>query len=530
MNETTTSSGGKRLLIPIGLTILFALILLWPAWSNSLKFFDDSHLAFESEHLGFWAPTKVYLDYWGPYRLGYLVLLSPVYALSDQLWLVKLIGVLLHIGTSILARLLWLRLGGGRLSGAVVLISILLYPFALEAVAWPATIPEYALGPFVLLLGAMVATGQRRRAALWGGLIMGSSLLLHEQLLVPLIAVTIALLVRDRRDRRDLTIGVSVTGGLAALLVLLSFGGNPRLSGADGPTLGHVLDNLSYITEQLRRSTPFGDFFWSTGGFALPGVVLMAVLGAMITLTWVLPRAEAEGSPKMNPLAAIGLAVFAWLGSVLPIISSGFPWHTPRVMYIPAIAMAFFLGGMTEALSQRLPHPIATGALTALVVGWSVWGAMALGTEAESLETQLHLNDQRLDSLVASVDPSKDLTDTSLLVVAGFPGLDHQRPIFGEHMIGITSGEIRARLGFRVYQATPKPSFDVRSGWEGLCLAGDGRMGLMEEYAASKGLEVPADGASFVVWVDGGWSTQRGSGPLGKAEELAAILPQCPDQ
>ncbi len=490
-------------------------------------FFDDSHLAYESQNLGFWAPTKVYLNYWGPYRMGYLVLLSPVYALAEHLWLVKLIGVLLHIATAILAQTFWRRLGGGRVSGAVVLLSIVLYPFALEAVAWPATIPEYALGPFVLLLGAVVATGLRARSALYGGLVMGSSLLLHEQLAVPLLVLVFVLLARGRLARRGLGIGVGVTAGVAALLVMLSFGRNPRLSGTDGPTVSHVVENLPYITDQLRRSTPFGDFFWSTGGFSFPSVALFALLGTVIAILWLLVRDERGGSHDLNPLAAMGLAGVAWLGSVLPIISSGFPWHTPRVMYIPAICLAFFLGALVEAFSQLLPSTITAWILGTLTVGWAVWGAMALGIEAESLRSQLRLNNSRLDSLVAEVDPSRDLTDSSLLVIAGYPGLDHQRPIFGEHMIGMTPGEVRARLGFRVYEASPKPSFDVRSGWDGLCLNDDGSLELLPEYAESRGLTVPPGGASFVVWVEGEWAIQRGPDGLAQSDRLLAILPKC---
>jgi hypothetical protein len=379
-------------------------------------------------------------------------------------------------------------------------------------------------------VGATIAIGSGRRAALFGGLIMGSTLFLHEQLLVPLIVVAFALFVRDRRSRRDLAIGVSVTGGLAALLVLSTLGTNPRVSGADGASFGHVLDNLPYITGQLRRSTPFGDFFWSTGGFDFPRVAIFVILGAAIALTWVLTRTQSESSSTVNPFAAMGLAAVAWLGSVLPIIAPGIPWHTPRVMYIPAIAMAFFLGGLTEAISQHVAHPIATGFLVALVVGWAVWGAMALGTEAESLRNQLTLTDQRLNSLVSAVDRSQGFTDSSLLVIAGYPGWDQERPVFGEHIVGITRPDIQTRLGFRLYEPPATPSFDIRPGWEGLCLGGDGRLELLDEYVESRALEVPVDGASYAVWVDGAWSTQIGQDPLAPSESLIGMVPPCVGQ
>ena len=108
-----------------------------------------------------------------------------------------------------------------------------------------------------------------------------------------------------------------------------------------------------------------------------------------------------------------------------------------------------------------------------------------MGAEAEAFRQQLEINHLRLESLVAAIEPSSDLSKTSLLVIAGFPGTDVQRPFFGEHIIGITSGELRARLGLRVYQPSPEPSFNFRSGWGGLCRQPDGRMDLIPEWAGS---------------------------------------------
>ncbi len=529
MRQVRFSNATAIGILPILIAISAMLILLWPAWSNNLRFYDDSHLIYESQHSGFWGPTEAFVDLWGFYRIGYVVLLSPVYALAEHLWLIKLLGVLLHVGNALLARRLWLRLGGGNLGGVMVLSSVALYPFALEAVAWPATIPAYALGPFILLLGALMAIGEGARSSFYGGAVMGFSLLLHEQLLVPLLVLLFVLLRRELQTRKGLLIGVCSTGGMAVLLVLSSFGTNPRLSGADGPTIGHVLVNLPYINDQLRRSTPFGDFFWSTGGFERPLILVFAILGTLIALPLLLRRSAENSQIGFNfPLSAMALAAVAWLGSVLPIISSGFPWHTPRVMYIPSIAMAFFLGGVVEALS-RLATSATTGKILGLLmIGWAVWGALALGAEARSLRGQLTINDARLDSLVAAIDPSRDLTDTSLLVVAGFPGLDHQRPFFGDHMIGMTSGELRTRLGLSVFHQLPTPAFNFRSGWDGLCLEADEQLGLLPDWIESSGLNVPSEGATYAIWLDEQWKVQRGSEMLSAFDELIGTLPACP--
>jgi hypothetical protein len=155
---------------------------------------------------------------------------------------------------------------------------------------------------------------------------------------------------------------------------------------------------------------------------------------------------------------------------------------------------------------------------------------MALGTEAESLRNQLTLNDTRLNSLVTAVDRSKGFTDSSLLVIAGYPGWDQERPVFGEHIVGITRTDIQTRLGFRFYEPPATPSFDIRAGWEGLCLSGDGRLELLDDYVESRAFEVPVDGASYAVWVDGRWSIQHGNGPLPRSESLVGILPPCGDE
>jgi hypothetical protein len=155
---------------------------------------------------------------------------------------------------------------------------------------------------------------------------------------------------------------------------------------------------------------------------------------------------------------------------------------------------------------------------------------MALGTEAESLRNQLTLTDQRLNSLVSAVDGSKGFTDSSLLVIAAYPGWDQERPVFGEHIVGITRADIQTRLGFRLYDPPATPSFDIRPGWEGLCLGGDGGLELLDEYVESRALEVPVDGASYAVWVDGAWSTQLGGGRLATSESLIGIVPPCVGQ
>jgi hypothetical protein len=514
--------------IPILVAVSAMVFLLWPAWGNNLRFYDDSHLIFESQHSGFWGPTEAFVDLWGLYRIGYVALLSPVYAIAEHLWLIKLVGVLLHVGNALLARSLWLRFGGGKLGGAMVLASVALYPFALEAVAWPATVPEYALGPFILLLGALIACRDGARSTFYGGAVMGASLLLHEQLLAPLIVLLFVLLRRERERRKGLVIGASLTGGLAMLLLLSSFGTNPRLSGADGASIDNVLSNLPYINDQLRRSTPFGDFFWSTGGFELPYVWIFAILGTLIVLPWLFIRRTEDQRGFDFPLSAMSLAAIAWLGSVLPIISSGFPWHTPRVMYIPSIALAFFLGGAVEALSRMAGQAsVATVVVGLFVVAWAVWGAMALGAEARSLRAQLTLNDERLDSLVAAIEPSRDLTDTSLLVVAGWPGWDTQRPFFGEHMIGMTAGELRTRLGLSVYRQSPTPVFNFRPGWDGVCLEVDGQLGLLPAWIELHQLDMPPEGATYAVWLDEQWQVQRGSEALPATDELIGIVPAC---
>lgn len=82
---------------------------------------------------------------------------------------------------------------------------------------------------------------------------------------------------------------------------------------------------------------------------------------------------------------------------------------------------------------------------------------MSLGADANAVGHQLATTSARLEALVSAIEPEHDLNDTSTLVVAGFPGTDTRRPFFGEHIIGLTPGELRARLGFRVYQPTPLP-------------------------------------------------------------------------
>jgi hypothetical protein len=224
----------------------------------------------------------------------------------------------------------------------------------------------------------------------------------------------------------------------------------------------------------------------------------------------------------------MGLGIVAFAGTVLPIISTGIPWHTPRVMYMPVIALAFVLGGVVDGIERSMRSALGRWVIIGAVMAWAAWGAMVLGAEATAFRGQLEVNDERLDALIAAVEPPRDLTETSLLVVAGFPGTDIERPIFGEHIVGITSGEMRARLGFRVYHPSPKPAFNFRAGFVGLCRHPEGRVDLLPEWVAEYGLSVPEDGASYLIWMDDAWHAQRGSETLSHLTQLEAILPACP--
>jgi hypothetical protein len=489
-------------LVGVLATLAVGAMLTWAAWSNNLFFYDDSKLAYENQHFGFWGPTRTFIGLWGFYRIGY---------------------------TMILAMVLWRKLGGTRLSGVFILSAILFYPFALEAVVWPATVPEYALGPFVLILGAVIALGPGEWAALYGGALMGSSLFLHEQLLVPLGILVFVLCIRDIVKRRLLLIGSAVPAGIAALLILLSFGRNERFSGPQGASLGNVIENIGYVFTDLGRSTPFGDFFWDPTGLEPPGVLMTGALGIGVVLLWLVGRQSAPPPTGYRfPLSAIGLGVVAFAGTILPIISTGIPWHTPRVMYMPAIALAFVLGGVVDGIERSTGSAFGRWVIIGAVMAWAAWGAMVLGAEASAFRGQLEVNDQRLDALIAAVEPPRDLTETSLLVVAGFPGTDIQRPIFGEHIVGITRGEMWARLGLRVYHPSPKPAFDFRAGFAGLCRHPEGQVDLLPEWVAEYGLSVPEDGASYLIWMDEAWHAQRGSETLAHLTQLEAILPGCP--
>jgi hypothetical protein len=513
---------------------------------NNVPFLDDYYLIKEQQLFGYWAPSEYYRSIWGYYRIVYTTLMSIVFGAAEYTWALRLIGISLHCALSVFLFLVMKRILGNLFPALIAFGVFLFFPYAYEAVAWPSNIGQYPLAPLVAMLGAWMIC-RKDRPPSWiviaGGVLMTFSFWIHEQAGPLILALTIFLLFSlDWRKRGTLLIVVLLPIACNLLLIYFTKEENNRLSGEHAASSRYLFANLGYLP-QLIRTTPIGDLYYSTAGVAISWIsILMLAVASLVGYAVIRNESKGPGSSEtFSPLkrgSAIFAAAFtfiaggAYLVSLVPILLSPIPWHTGRVVYIPFVMFAFTLAALLETVRRSLPSEMQLGFQTLLAVGLIVaitWQAHALESEASAYDHQVRLNAARTQAAIDLIDRSKDLTGTSLLVVGGFPGSDNGRPQFGEHFIGMSVGQLRAMLGLRVYNFTNTPRIEFASGWDHLCQAGNGRIGLRPSVSKTlyKPDAISPEETTYLLWGKGAWHVQRGQVSRDASQIVPDSLPLC---
>lgn len=538
-----------------GTGLALALLLLTaPAWAVSTPYLDDNGLITARIRDGFWGPTLAIYHAFSWYRILDTVGLSFVYA-TDHLWVIRLLGVLAHVGVALLGLRLLGRLGVGRFGSCAFLVMFALFPYSLEATTWPAAFISYPLALLVVVCSAAILLhhAHSRLATAGASLLATAAILLNEQVLPVVGLVLLARVLTVRRSLLPVIMGVLPPMVAFVGTIWASLGTNPRFSGSNAASLANLLRNISFVRE-YSRLTPFGDLFWDPSGFRSLTAALGVLLGVVITGLALVLRASRRPSsdatretakplqPEIRSWAsqrrtvATSLLVGGMLGAagtIAPLLTSGYPYLTARVLYLPVFCLGIAFCGLCEIAGCVLPRHAVAIALTPLLVLLGGWSGAALAAEASAYGAQLHENARILNSLMRAADPVGAVEHGQRVVVAGFPGTIVNRAQFGEHILNIAPANVSlaaARQG--ASQPTFDRSLDFRAGWEGVCLLQDQWVSLYQEYRDARpviwqGVRSPTREAVFALWIDNAWRIQGAGRSTPYARQLKGVIPDC---
>ena len=518
------------------LTVAIVVIVAAPGWATTGYLLDDA--AISRAHLtgGFWGPTQGLYDTFGWYRPLATLLWSFVYVVPDALWVPRLAGVILHAVSCVSILGLWRRAGGTGPGAAALLIVFGLAPYSLEAIAWPATLPSYALPIAMALAGSFVAASARSSRGTAAGAALACTALLAQEQVLPLLVLLLGAVAVARHRGGSVLLGAALPAGvLWPATLLASVDSNSRFSGPDGASLENLRANLPLAPDYLRP-TPLGDLWWSGQGVG-PGVLLIGALVAVAVLlvsgatplVRVGPAGEQSRALGRGHLLLVllgGAALCA--GAIAPYLLSGAPYLSARFAYLPVLGLAAMLAAVVEVLSGARRSWAGTSTALVLLAPLAVWSPAALLAEGRAYRQQFAADRAQLEGLDRAVPLGQLVADGTPLVVAGFPGYSLDRPGFGEHIIGLGKDGVRllALQGSGV--DLPPSQLDFRSGLDGLCLSRQGGFGLVPEWVAGRP-EVwgpsgeNTDRALFAIYRDGAWAVSAAGAAAPAAVRLNAV-------
>jgi hypothetical protein len=546
--------GPERRLLTVTAVGLSLAILTAPAWAVSMAYLDDSNLTMARIRDGFWGPTVGVFQMFSWYRILSTVGMSFVYA-SDHLWVIRCLGVLAHVSILLLTGHILRRAGFGGGGAAAFLVVFGLFPYSLEATTWPAAFSGYPVALLVVVSSAAVLAHRlTSRAATAGAAFACTAASLLQEQVVPLVALLLLFHVLAVRRSLVAVLAGAAPAALAFIVAIrLSVETNPRFTGANAASLSNLVSNAAFL-KQYSRLTLFGDLFWQTGGFGSAFAVLGAFLGVLLTVLCFLtagpmsaslrstdrmPKAQLPGLRAwtarrvvlLGAIAALGLA--ACIGTVAPLLTSGSPYLTARVMYLPVFGLAIAFSACCEAASVAVGRRVAAFVLLPSLASLGGWSGMALAAEASAYRTQLDDNARVLASLMRTAHPVQTIQGGRSVVVAGLPATVVPRPQFGEHILTIGPANVAlAAVRQGADQAAFELHLDFRAGWDGICLLQDGRVSILHAYQAAHpgplgGVKNPAEEADFALWIGKGWRLQRPDRDTPYAGKLKGIVPDC---
>ncbi len=537
--------------------ILLALLALFificgPLFVNNLPYLDDYYLIAMQRQDGFWAPTKSFQAMWGSYRLIYTTLMAPLYALGEHFWLARSLGLTFHIGSAVLVFIITKKLKWDITSRLISVALFLYFPYSLEAIAWPSNIIQYPLAPFMALLGATLTLIKPNNITniIIGGALMGLAVWIHEQT-GPLVILMLLLLLIGLDKKTRLILGLVTLLVISAnfVLIFLTRASNVRLSGSSGAKINNLIENIHYIPE-LLRTTPAGDLYYSTSDISYSYPTICAIIIGLAIATSLrcsdknLKLNTRDKSPEdpacwRRPIkytqflaCFVLMGIGAYLVSISPILLSPIPWHTARVVYIPFLIFTLTIGFLIELVLRLkgVAHDLIRIFLIGLTIGVVAWGAEALKAEVRAYDLQLHANFHKADTLARLIEDDI-LEGETVVIIGGYPANDNDRPLFGEHFISMTQGEIKAALDVNVQQVSGYPHIISASGWDHLCETQDGGIKL-KTYTGNEALTVKdSRGKSiiFALWDKKGWKINRNTSPTVKSlTHKPPTLSKCP--
>ena len=490
-----------------------------PGWATTGFLLDDASISAAHVSDGFWGPTRNLFELFAWYRPLATVLWSFVYVLPDALWAPRLVGVLLHAVSCVSVLGLWRRAGGTGPGAAALLVVFGLAPYSLEAIAWPATLPTYALPVAMALAGSLVAASARGSGGTTAGTALACSALLAQEQVLPLLILLLGATALARHRVKAVLLGAALPAGvLWPATLLASLSSNSRFSGPDGASLDNLRVNLPLAPDYLRL-TPLGDLWWSRQGVgdgallagALVALAVLLLSGAT-PLLGIRPSGEppvALGRGSLLMVLLGGAALCA--GAIAPYLLSGAPYLSARFAYLPVLGVAVMLAAVVEAISTSNRSGTGTAVGMVLLAPLAVWSPAALLADGRAYRNQFAADRAQLDGLERAVPLGRVVSDGTPLVVAGFPGTSADRPAFGEHISGIGRDSVRL-LTLRRAGADLRPErLDFRSGLVGLCLSPEGGFGLTPEWVAGRPEVWGPSGANtgralYAIYQDGSWA------------------------
>lgn len=462
---------------------------------------------------------------WGSYRIVYTTLMAPLYSLGDHLWITRSAGLILHMCNASLLFYIARRLDWKSPTAFVVFVLYLFFPYSLEAVAWPSNVTQYPFAPFLMLSGAALLLSRNTSEVkiVAGALLLGGSVWIHEQV-GPLIILLLGVAALGLPKQYRLTAVILTLALVVAnfALIFATRSSNLRLTGANAGTLHNAIQHLSYAP-QLLRTTPLGDFYYSIAGLPTSRALWAAAIlvGVLVGVAATRGRRDSATSvegrdwiePKTKwllPLIFI-MSVGAYVVSLIPLLMTPIPWHTARTVYIPFLAFTFATGSAIEMFSRWRPLSIATALPVSVVaIAVTIWSAAALRAEANAFDFQTRFNNQRVLALNDRIGKEIVLGKT-FVVVSGYYDGDNERPLFGEHFIGLTPSDINAGLQLNVNTPPEYPKVFSQGHWNHVCSTEQGRLRFIAPDAATQRIAAGADRIIFASWSDRDWHIQRGA-------------------
>lgn len=507
--------------------LVFFALICGPLFFNNRPYLDDYYLILLQKQDGFWAPTLAFQSMWGSYRLVYTTLMAPLYAMGDHLWVARTLGLGLHMANAWLIFCITGRLTLSSPARWMAFTLFVFFPYSLEAIAWPSNVTQYPFAPFFMLGGValvLASTGETWKL-ITGALLVGISAWIHEQV-GPLIILFLLILAAGMPKRGSLVFGVISLLIVAANFVLIyaTRATNQRLSGEFAGTLGNVWRNRSAIP-QLLDTTPFGRHFYATGGLSTSAWLwaLAVLMGCWVAFMAVSSRNGVSSAAKgvwVTPknrwfwLLALALALGAYAVTLIPMVMSPIPWHTARVVYIPFIGFTLAAGLTVEVLLRATKQSriavIGTSLLGFAVV---VWSPLALRAEMNALNFQISTNYVRAQSFRSLLAAEAKVGNT-VIVAGGYYDTDTQRPLFGEHFIGMTPAELKTALNMKMRFPPDYPFVVARSNLAHMCVGVDGRLSINASFVDPKTAHAieGADRVTFAIWSTDRWLVQREDG------------------